>query len=294
MEIGELVAVAVEAPHAKEGCPFCRRKEEVSKSNALDADQDEDAKPGNDTFNDSGTLATNLEARPQSSEVPAIPKKEKAPVLDMAMASAPGRTWHKRVYEAGQIPVLYGAHHLIPGNDAMKKSDLYTNKRLGPNDNGADAKNIGYNINSGNNGYWLPGNYAVRPWKGIDGEFQKAYAFLAMHDAKRQFHDAHKPFSEYIRNELNDLDKLVEHMEKKGCPVCKKGADKDEPNYHLNSRLNAISSHIMMSIGPALAEWKIPALTSSWCELYVEYVAENGEQAIEDLRSNPDVSAGSG
>src|SRR5205807_2972457 len=104
MEIGELVAVAVEAPHSKEGCPFCRPKEAVSKENALNADQDEDANPENDTFNASGTLAKNLAKRPQASEVPAIPKREKAPVHTMEMASAPGRTWHKRVYEAGQIP----------------------------------------------------------------------------------------------------------------------------------------------------------------------------------------------
>lgn len=286
MEIGELVAVAVDVPHTEGGCPFCRPKEEVNETNTLRPNYDEDTEADNDTDNHSGTLATNLGSRPQAAVVPPIPKGEDAPVLDMQMASAPARDWHAFTYDAGVIPVLYGAHHLIPGNDALAKSTIYTNKWLGPVDDGPSPENIGYNVNSANNGIWLPGNYGVRPWKGIDPRFQQAYAFLAMHDSTRQFHDAHRPFSSFIRSELNNLEKLLKKMKNDGCPGCGAGAKKDEPQYHLNSRLNAVSKHCSKSLQGRPNKWKPPAYTSAWCELFSQFVAQEGgwEAAVKKLR----------
>jgi A nuclease family of the HNH/ENDO VII superfamily with conserved AHH len=281
MEVGELVKVALEAPHTKEGCPFCRPKEEVNEENYLRAKYDEDIETDNDSDNCSGTLAKNLKERPQGlrREVPAIEKKETAPIHDMEMASAPGRDWHQWVYDAGLIPVLYGAHHLIPGNDGLTSSDLYKGKWLGPEDNGPDADNVGYNINSANNGMWLPGNYAVRPWKGIDSNWQEAYAFLAMLDTNRQFHDSHKPYSKVVRKALNNLSKLMKKMAQKGCPnpSCGSGAKKGEPPYHLNSRLNAISNHLSKHLrGDPIRNWKNPMFTSGWAKEYRDYVKKLG------------------
>jgi len=276
VEIGELVAVAVAAPHTKQGCPFCRPDEKVSHKNSLTAHYDEDTDADNNTENSSGTLAKNLGSHRQAKSVPAIPKGEDAPVMEMEMASAPKRTWHKQVYPAGLIPVLYGAHHLIPGNDAMAKSNVYINGWLGPVDDGVSDENIGYNINSAFNGFWLPGNYAVRPWKGLDPDFQEAYAFLAMKDAIRQFHDSHEPFSEFIRSELNGLEKLLKKIKNSGCPVCGSGSKKKEPPYHLNSRLNAISSHVKGYLTGPPTRWKDPAFTSGWSPLMKEFVSEEG------------------
>lgn len=287
MEVRELVNVAVNAPHTEEGCPFCRDPEKVNESNYVRADYNEDTEADNDTDNHSGTLASNLGDRPGGPDVPAILKGEDAPILDIKMASMPGRTWHQWVYDAGLAPVLYGAHHLIPGNDAMGKSNIYKNKWLGPTDNGADPDNIGYNINSASNGYWLPGNYAIRPWKGLDPQFQQAYAFLAMHDAKRQLHDSHEPFSEYIRGELDALEKLLKKMKNKGCPVCGAGAGKNKPAYHLNSRLNAISEYLKKKLTGSPRRWKDPAFTSGWSPLYKAWVVSKGDKAdseIEKLR----------
>lgn len=297
MDVGELVAVAVQASHTEEGCPFCRPKEEVNESNVLRPNYDEDTEADNDTDNCSGTLATNLKNRPQGPkhEVPAIEPGEKAPVLDINMASAKGRTWHQWVYDAGIVPVLYGAHHCIPGNDGLASSDLYKNKWLGPVDDGPSPENIGYNINSAKNGTWLPGNYAIRPWKGIDSDWQQAYAYLAMHDTNRQFHDSHEPYSDVVRDALNELNKLMKQMKKRGCPSCKAGKKKNEPPYHLNSRLNAISNHLANHLrGDPVKNWKNPMFTSSWAKKFKDYVkAEGGVQKvgkqIESLRKKKNI-----
>ena len=286
MEAGELVNVAVNAPHAEEGCPFCRPEEHVNEENVLRADYDEDTEADNDTDNSSGTLAKNLVERPQGPprEVPDVEQGEDAPFIEMPMTSAGPREWHDRVYDAGKVPVLYGAHHVIPGNDGLAKSTLYTKKKLGPVDNGPDVQNVGYNINSSMNGMWLPGNYAVRPLKGgkqkswgeMDGAFKKAYAFLAMLDTGRQFHDAHKPYSGVVKQALTDLAELLDQMDDKGCPICGKGSDPADPPYHLNSRLNAISNHLSNFLRRATRFWKFPMFTSSFAKSYKDYVDERG------------------
>ncbi|MBL1260972.1 MAG: hypothetical protein COB33_010630 [Thiotrichaceae bacterium] len=147
MEIGEMIAAAKAAKHTDDDCPFCKMEEKINAKNFLKADYDEDTKAAdNGTYNHSGILAKNLSgfekyAKPHggSNEVCAaeldvekpVEKGEKAPYETMDFARAAARTWHKKIFEAGQIPVLYGAHHLISGNDGLKKSDLYKKGILG-------------------------------------------------------------------------------------------------------------------------------------------------------------------
>ena len=125
-DIGEMVAVAQAAPHTDDDCPFCKTKEAVNKKNFLEADYDEDTSADNDTDNSSGTLAKNLRefvgyekplppsgtgktSADRATELDVhmkVEKGESAPIHDMEMASAPGRTWHQWIYDAGLIPVL--------------------------------------------------------------------------------------------------------------------------------------------------------------------------------------------
>jgi len=276
-DIGELVSIAIDAPHKEEGCPFCRPKEEVNSKNCLRADFDEDTKADNDTDNSSGVLAKNLAQRPRS-RIEILPG-ESAPIHDMELPEAKTRHWRDWVYEAGLSPVLFGAHHTIPGNDGLGKSNLYKKGWLGPVDDGPDAANIGYNINSANNGVWLPGNYAIRgaehrpsqtTWSEEDKEFQKAYAFLAMVETKRQFHDAHKNYSKTIKDALNELEELMEDMAQDGCPMCGKGDEEVDPPYHLNSRLNAISNFLSRRLQGNPLKWKDDYLTSdNWGPAFV-------------------------
>ena len=312
-EIAEMVNVAIAAPHTDDDCPFCKTKEEIYEKNFLTADYDEDSasdtKADNSTENHSGTLGKSLvkfkscpKPIPPSGKTKTTPdraseldvnksaeKGEKSPYDTMDLARAKKRTWHKKVFEAGQIPVLYGAHHLIPGNDSLGSSDLFEKKKLGPVADGEDKDNIGYNVNSANNGVWLTSNYAVKGWKADhDDSFKKAYAFLAMLDSGRQFHDAHRsPYAETVRGALNELNKLLESMEDDGCPFCGEGKDKGSPSYHLNARLNAISRWLMTHLTSDAEDWKNNIVTSNWCKEYKNFVKTSADplRELEEMRN---------
>jgi len=91
------------------------------------------------------------------------------------------------------------AHHLIPGNAALKESELFLSEEYLWKDGKAKG-NIGYNINAKNNGVWSPGNYGVRPWgtKGATFEAENPglnaedFAFAAMEKwvIKKDTHDS--------------------------------------------------------------------------------------------------------
>ncbi|MCG8315374.1 MAG: AHH domain-containing protein [Pseudomonadales bacterium] len=300
MEMGELVAVAMDAPHNEEGCPFCRPEEEVSHQNELGDDFDEDA--NNDIYNDAGTLGRNLKDSPHNDRGPLseIPKGEKAPVHDMEIGTTKKREWHHWVYDAGLVPVAHGAHHLIPGNAALKKSSLYKNGNFGQIENGSHKTNIGYNVNSRNNGVWLPGSYSIRTkegtsqvtWSETNSKFQEAYAYSAMADTGRQFHDTHTAYSSTVKKALSDLNKYLKKMEKEGCPNCGKGKDKAEPHYHLNSRLNAVSKHLASLLTDDPLMWKDNFFASDkFGESFRDFVKKEGdlEKAkikIAEMRNN--------
>ncbi len=298
-----MVKVALAAPHTDDDCPFCKTEESVYMKNFLAADYDEAASAGNSSDNHSGTLAKNLsgfttytrpitpdeskKTKPRAEELDVnkpVEKGEKAPFDTMSFARAEARTWHKEVFEAGTIPVLYGAHHLIPGNDSLGASILYENKKLGPVDDGDDKDNIGYNVNSANNGAWLVSNYAVKGWGGMDEEFKKSYAFLAMYDSGRQFHDSHrKPYSTTVKKVLDDLDKLMGKM-KDGCPFCGEGESPSAPVYHLNARLNAISRWLLRHLTSDVKKWEKDIVTSSWCTEYKKFLA-NDPKTVNRMRN---------
>lgn len=314
-EIAEMINIAMAAPHTDDDCPFCKTEEEIYEKNFLTADYDEDTaadkKADNSTENHSGTLGKNLvkfTQRPKPIEPSGVTKTtpdrateldvhkstekgEKAPYDTFELARAKKRTWHKKVFEAGQIPVLYGAHHLIPGNDSLGRSELYKEKKLGPIDDGQDKDNIGYNVNSANNGVWLTSNYAVKGWKsGHDNSFKKAYAFLAMNFSGRQFHDAHRsPYSSTVKDTLNELLTLLDTMKDEGCPFCGEGESQSSPPYHLNARLNAISRWLKDHLQSDAKDWKDNIVTSNWCKEYKMFLKTSSDPAreLDEMRNKP-------
>jgi len=274
-EFLEMVNIAKAAPFTKEDCHFCEEEDKTEAKNELTAKSDEDVPGENETENDSGELAKNLKNKPPESQgyIPKIEKGEDRPIHDMEFASAAKREWHQWVYDAGLIPVLYGAHHLIPGNAAMAKSLLYENKWLGPVDDGKHKKNIGYNINSEKNGIWLPTSYALRGnWTNKSPEYQKAYAYLAMHDTKLTFHDSHVEYSDQVLKALNNLEKLMKKMKNDGCPICGKGNKEGSPPYHLNARINAVSKWLRDHLELPPEKWKKNIITSTFCTDYKAYL----------------------
>lgn len=213
MELGESVqppSVVAELRHQEDSCPFCAamKSEPAELENELVAHHDEDVGPDAEDGppvsgwrfkNDASKLGTNLIAAGEDA--------------DEAEVQLPGRTKQR-------FPVTQAAHHLIPGNAAFDKCKFMKEKDQFLRSDGMAAGNIGYNINSAANGVWLPGNYGVRPWGTKGAAFQAAegvapvvYAGAAMRTLGRQFHDAHKQYSDFVLQVLDTYHEAVEEKQ---------------------------------------------------------------------------------
>lgn len=167
--------------------------------------------------------------------------------------------------------VTVAAHHLIPGNASLKPSSIvqYISKSKGK-----IAENIGYNVNSAQNGVWLAGWYAISGWGKLrvtDDEFCRNYVEAAIRETRAQFHDTHPDYSDHV---LNKLEELVIEITKVGqalCEECKKIKENDgllPPPYGLVNELNKISGSLRRSV-TAGKKWKPPIITSSTWEAVI-------------------------
>lgn len=260
MQLGEPVqpGVIADIQHDDE-CYFCKHKEEPrSETNDLTDAPDEDAAELEDSLgvykfhNDAGKLGTALGGKPEARSV-----KFGTDSYDAAVA----------------------AHHLIPGNAALKKSTIMEYLTV----DGTAAGNIAYNVNSAPNGVWLVGNYGVRPWGTAGSAFQaqsqhspKDFAFRAMESWHGQFHDAHEAYSDFVRGELDIIADKLEAQQTLWCPESKdKDSDEHSPFYSLVSRLNTISGRMRRMLSFPTRNWKANIYTSSWV---LQYIAEKPHQ----------------
>lgn len=263
MDLGEKVSVDMIASemHDEETCAFCSSTEppkDVVNDLTDEHDEDAEAKLGDNmpTYkfkNDAGKLGTALGGKPDA-KIVALANKD---------------------FEAS-----VAAHHLIPGNAALKESQLFKSEKYLWKDGKAKG-NIGYNINAGENGVWSPGNYGVRPWGPGGAAFKSAnptlepkdFAFAAMDKWRTQFHDAHADYSSFVKD---SLDKVFEKLEAKKdiwCPEAKKKEEKKpeekEPIYALVQRLNTISSRMKKMLTFPTRNWKRNIYTSRFVEMYM-------------------------
>jgi len=235
-QVLEAVNVAI-LMEKKADCWFCKAQPNSEAVNHVHDEENPlsggagDAVPENDIANNSSTLGGNLGTRPN---------------------------WAVQI-EQQPKSVTPAAHHLIPGNASYKNATelhKYVSKK-----EGIISGDIGYNINAEENGVWLPGNYAVRPW----GTYthQNDYAVASMKAAAAQFHDAHPDYSTNVKNTLlsmaEKLDKARETMKQPDkCPLCGSDmADKGKlrPPYGLVGKLHTVSSnHRRILLGRGLRE----------------------------------------
>lgn len=262
-ELLEQVAVGIAQGINHDDCYFCNGTiEPTTEANDFLDTPDEDAAEMEDSLgeykfkNDAGKLGTALGGKPNPIVVTLGGKK-----YDAAVA----------------------AHHLIPGNAALKDSQLMKGKFLGVD---KTAKgNIGYNVNAAPNGVWLPGNYGVRPW-GTDGkDFEKQakgvkakdFAFAAMDAWQCQFHDAHTSYSEFV---ASILDKIADKLRKNQtlwCPEQKKKSKEEPPQmFQIVGRLNSVSSRMRRMLVFPTSNWHQNVYTSRFAEQYMtEKSAQN-------------------
>lgn len=150
--------------------------------------------------------------------------------------------------------IVPAAHHLLPGNASVKKATPLHKYMVwnGTNPKGFKGP-IGYDINSADNGVWLPGNYAVRKetdfgknWSKFKDPFQNAYALAAMKNSGNlQLHDAHPAYNSNVLKTLEDVANKLDELwkDESKCPLCGDSLkDKLDPPYGLVGRLNSLSA----------------------------------------------------
>lgn len=237
-EINEaVVALLIEdIDHDPETCCFCARSAPESRTNDTNASADEDDDMHLDPVtwvkfdNNSGTLGGNL----TKSELP----KKVYWVVQTSETTYRTSTQDER----NALPVAVAAHHLIPGNAALKPSRLKKEKKFLGGDGTAEG-NIGYDINKAENGIWATGNYAITSWGAGASLFEGhafGYASAAIETVCVQFHDAHPVYSTHVLKALNRLADKVDHNEQM-CPYLE---DQDPSNrvlVRLVARLDFIS-----------------------------------------------------
>lgn len=175
------------------------------------------------------------------------------------------------------MPFTVAAHHLIPGNASLRKSQLYAFMKKGGKVQSLSGKSwtlsayVGYNINGSHNGVWLPGSYAIRAgktemkdtWSVLRASKPKwciNYAASVVKVAGGQFHDTHAIYSEKVQRVL---DKLAMHL---FChlDVCQECREKDElpPPFLVKDKLYTISAYLKPRLQAHPSAWKSPWFTS--------------------------------
>lgn len=247
MELGEAVTTVVAATNHDDDCYFCNAKDEPKEeTNDLTDDPDDDGDVDGPHVEGYGKF------------------KNDASKLGKSLGGDPGERSIK--IGAHEWPVSTAAHHLIPGNAALRKSSLFKSNEYLWKDKKANG-NIGYNVNDAANGVWLPGNYAVRPWSTRDDAFKEEFAFNAIGKWGAQFHDAHEEYSSFVLATLEEVFEKLDAGQTVWCEKAKQKKDKPpserSPLYQIVSRLNTISGRMRRMLLFPTRNWKTNIYTST-------------------------------
>ncbi len=241
MEVGEAVAVVVGDTSHDEDCYFCKAKEQPEEiQNDLEASADDDDEGYGGFKNDASKLGK-------------------------ALGASPGQ--HRASVDGKELDITVAAHHLIPGNASLKKSQLFRSEEYLWLD-GKKKGNIGYNVNAAENGVWLPGNYAIDGWSGKLDSFKEQYAQSAIERWRAQFHDAHEAYSEFVLEALAKVYEKIENVYCVACPQAREQKKKPSPEERpplraLVARLNTISARMRRMLVAPTMNWKKNIYTSS-------------------------------
>jgi len=251
MQVGEAADVAIAESNHDPDCYFCNAKKEPTPEENVFADDPEDDEDLD------GASPEGIKFKNDSSK------------LGKALGGTPPARTLKLVEKPYDVSVA--AHHLIPGNAALKQSDLYQSKEYLWTDGKVNG-NIGYDVNSNPNGEWLPGNYAMRPWGSGGAAFMaktglapKLYAFAAIRTWNGQFHDAHEDYSTFVVGVLDKIHQKLKAGKDIWCPKAKEEEDKPEnrkPLYILVNRLHTVSGRMRRMLVFPTANWKKNIWTS--------------------------------
>src|SRR5205807_1338586 len=163
----------------------------------------------------------------------------------------------------------FSAHHLIPGNEIWNDKGHPLHAWIAKDAQGSHVKgDIGYDTNCAQNGFDLPSNKAVGGWSGVSADAQLNYALAAMSVdfGKRQFHDSHKAYSEFVWQVLEKIAaKIARHAGGKGCgkPDCAgAGEEKWAPPLGVKERLFGVAARLKTHLRGEPITWQAPIMTS--------------------------------
>jgi hypothetical protein len=256
-QINESAMMKLITEHTKK-CPLCTEPETPPKRKTnVDANWEDD--PGEAIGNDAGSLES-----------------------AMAGEGAPRPTTWILNGQIGpsklkQHVVTPNPHHLVPGNESLKVSNLLEWLFEGDKIN-AD---VGYDVNNAKNGVWLPSNNSMRSTspqrQGANWDnpaLKKAYVIAAMDKAHGHFHDRHgTPYSDFVTKILNKIaDRLngIKHLDV-NCPYQteRAGDGRFKPPLYLYTRLNGVSTRLKTYLSTA-AKRQAYVYTSKLVLLYWE------------------------
>jgi len=229
-----------------ESCPFCKEKDNQGRTN--------------DFSNNSSKLGTSIGEEPNwMVDVP-------HPMVGMDYVENRLRT---------------NAHHLIPADASFNPHP--TIKRLLDVADGDIVENVGYGVNHGKNGVWLPSypeDYQQTQvksvpitWGAMTSDYpsmQHRITVIAMQHTRRQFHDAHEPYSNFVSKCLDKIcEKVITTAGKHDCktPVEQMAKPWQAP-FSLCGRLDGLSARLRGLVTCPPKQWRDPVFTSAHAKTY--------------------------
>jgi hypothetical protein len=167
----------------------------------------------------------------------------------------------------------FSPHHLLPGNELWNNKGHPLHAWIHKDVENKVKGDIGYINNAKYNGVDLPGHHMFSGWSAAVAD-QAGYAFAAMQaDTKhRQFHDAHKAYSDMVWNALEKISKKLDSMEekkgcgKKNCPLEK--SKPYDPPYLVLEQLKGVARRLKRKVYGDSKDWQAPLMTSRFAQMY--------------------------
>jgi hypothetical protein len=302
-QLGEGVAigvfVSVDGPHTKQTCPWHAAEEPASADPMDEQLVDEDAH-GSIPANLGKKLGDNLKKAnidpPSRDSISVAYRAGEVVAFKQAGKNKRVQSYEQVDVELYDYPLQYAPHHLIPGNESLKGSEVlaymgddsvikaYKPPRASEIKKG---KSIGYDVNAAQNGVWLPSPYALsnsNQWPSQDGievllkrmgqiavdeaeGFKSAYVAASIEaSGHRQFHMRHEGYSNEVKKILNSMADKMDLLSS----VCPEAPDPDSDLFNpppaLKAKLNALSTRMSTLLtGPV---WRPPYFTDHLTEEY--------------------------
>ena len=188
-----------------------------------------------------------------------------------------------RAFSAHGVSYHLSAHHILPGNESWNK-DNALKKWIDKKAKGSKVVgDIGYDVNDHHNGVYL-GSGVLYAAHSADMT-KEEYTSLYMGQHKRQYHDRHEPYSDFV---VNCFIKIAEGLgervktgcEKAHCGGKEKDAKKSAPPYTVLKRLHALAKRLEGYL--TTSKWRLPVVTSKYVVMYKDDV--DAGTALDKLR----------